>query len=150
MEGEGAGIREFGKRVQYSALSYSWGEPVFCWPLVVNGFTYPITENLFRALWRMRDERDRRFLWVDALCIKQHDNGEKSQQLGTMLRIFEKAKAVEIWLGEHSEHSALVFGYLKLVPPDSLQNDSSSSEGGLLSSLLYSNEGSDPTDGYSR
>lgn len=38
-------------------------------------------------------------LWIDALCINQHDHREKSDQVGRMGTIFSSAKVVLAWIG---------------------------------------------------
>ncbi|KAI1125589.1 heterokaryon incompatibility protein-domain-containing protein [Nemania abortiva] len=95
---EGLGIQnEDGSyEVRYEALSYEWGDPRLCHSISVNGVRYPIRDNLFRALRQLRTDRDR-YLWVDALCINQSDNDEKSTQVRRMLTIYQKASKVVIW-----------------------------------------------------
>jgi hypothetical protein len=39
-------------------------------------------------------------VWVDAICINQKDDQEKSRQAGMMHNIHQKAQRVVIWLGE--------------------------------------------------
>jgi hypothetical protein len=41
-------------------------------------------------------------IWVDAVCINQDDNSERSQRMMLMKNIFMNAIAVETWLGEAS------------------------------------------------
>ena len=40
------------------------------------------------------------YLWVDALCINQRANDEKSHQVNLMSQIYEKASRVFVWLGD--------------------------------------------------
>jgi hypothetical protein len=44
-------------------------------------------------------------LWVDAICINQADNDEKSRQVPLMDRVYELATIVLIYLGEADETS---------------------------------------------
>ena len=44
-------------------------------------------------------------LWIDAICINQTDNEEKSIQVRKMGSIYHKARRVVVWLGPSSEHS---------------------------------------------
>lgn len=59
--------------------------------------------------WARRAPADRprnrpcRLLWVDALCINQQDNDEKSSQVMMMRHIYARAKNVLVWLGPHVE-----------------------------------------------
>lgn len=91
------------ERVDYEALSYCWGENKPVSSCVCNGLDYPITDNLKIALKRLRHSIKPRLLWIDALCIHQHDPIEKSYQVERMLEIFSKASNVIIWLGEATE-----------------------------------------------
>ena len=101
--------------MEYDALSYCWGSPNFNRILKCNGTAYPITENLFNALQRLRrtTEPDR-YLWVDAICINQHDSWERSFQVGNMLAIFQKAQQVNVWLAEHGRHTLTALHCLTL------------------------------------
>ena len=38
-------------------------------------------------------------LWVDAVCIYQKDDAEKTSQVQDMGSIFKKAREVVVWLG---------------------------------------------------
>src|SRR5947207_8786362 len=69
----------------YKALSYTWGEPHFPKSIACNGEDFHVTENLFSALQRIRFADKPRHLWVDAVCINQSDNIEKSMQVQNML-----------------------------------------------------------------
>src|SRR3569833_1051677 len=44
-----------------------------------------------------------RYIWIDSICINQHDNQEKAVQVSMMSRIYRQAQAVYIWLGKHDE-----------------------------------------------
>jgi hypothetical protein len=45
-------------------------------------------------------------LWIDAICINQADNREKSQQVMLMADIYRNARTVQIWLGLETELTA--------------------------------------------
>lgn len=72
--------------------------------LQLGGSQVLIGENLRDALRRLRskDESPTR-LWVDALCINQRGNHEKSLQVANMAFIYEHAAQVVAWLGEGEE-----------------------------------------------
>ncbi|KAJ9618447.1 hypothetical protein H2203_009044 [Taxawa tesnikishii (nom. ined.)] len=109
---EGVVARETEEVLAYEALSYCWGEPQYEYPIRLNGHLYSVTRNLYAALQHLRFEDRRRWLWIDACCINQYDNAEKSSQILNMLAIFEKAETVIVWLGEPAEGSCLAFGYI--------------------------------------
>jgi hypothetical protein len=56
---------------------------------------------------RLRDEP--RLLWIDAVCINQTDNVEKTKQATLMRKIYENAVRVLVQLGEGSEESDFTF-----------------------------------------
>jgi hypothetical protein len=58
-----------------------------------------VTKNLAEALQCLTVTEESRFLWVDAICINQTDNSERSQQVRSMAKIYEDAKRVLSWLG---------------------------------------------------
>src|SRR5437773_7631062 len=68
----------------YEALSYTWGAPGFPERITFASSEIPITQNLFDALIRIRDTKEPREVWIDALCINQQDKNEKSQQIPLM------------------------------------------------------------------
>lgn len=113
MEGDGLVLADQEIRVNYTALSYHWGEAIYSRPLTVNGELYSITENLFRALQRVRHLAEPVYMWTDAVCIHQHNDVERSLQVRNMLRIYQKAEQVVGWLGEHTKHSRLVIEHLR-------------------------------------
>lgn len=84
----------------FEALSYVWGDPSPTAVILVNGVPFPIRANLFAALHRLRRPDKARVLWVDAGCINQTDDKEKSHQAGIMNRIYTFATAVIAGLGD--------------------------------------------------
>jgi len=84
----------------YDGLSYTWGlvEPPFY--LDNDGRQIRVTKNLHDALHRMRLPDKSRVVWVDALCINQADEKEKSIQVAMMREIYSKVQRLFIWLGE--------------------------------------------------
>jgi len=83
----------------YDALSYTWGDSATTKPIEVDGFKIRVTTNLEQALRHLRDVKDDLTLWVDAVCINQSDNSEKSQQVALMGQIYRQCAQVRIWLG---------------------------------------------------
>jgi hypothetical protein len=51
------------------------------------------------ALQNLWLEEDPRTLWVDAVCIDQADDEERSEQVQMMSRIYKNASRVLVWLG---------------------------------------------------
>lgn len=59
-----------------------------------------VGKNLFEALKRLRERHSMSWIWVDAICINQNSVKEKTEQLGKIHDIYNKAGYVCIWLGE--------------------------------------------------
>jgi hypothetical protein len=75
----------------------------------LEGLRFGITSNLMSDLLRLRLRDEPRLLWIDAVCINQTDNVEKTKQIRLMRKIYESAVRVLVRLGEGSEESALTF-----------------------------------------
>ncbi|KAK1671868.1 heterokaryon incompatibility protein-domain-containing protein [Colletotrichum godetiae] len=116
----------------YAALSYTWGGEPSNVPLTVvnaTAITAPttspqhtsqpslmITPNCAAVLNILRGPRIRDLsLWVDAVCINQSSNTEKSVQVGMMAELYQKAKYVFVWLGNEWA-PATVLALYKGVP----------------------------------
>ena len=101
----------------FQALSYTWGAPVaggplfdsFCaescngYYLDCDGEKLQIAQNLHDALLQMRSNVSDLPLWVDAVCIHQEDQDERSAQVALMSDIYSKATSVIVWLGKEDE-----------------------------------------------
>ncbi|KAK5940581.1 hypothetical protein PMZ80_006998 [Knufia obscura] len=83
----------------YEALSYAWGDSQERRTVYLDGCLLYITVNLDAALRHLRYTSRNRRLWVDALCINQSDDREKSLQVAVMRHIYAKAYRVLVWLG---------------------------------------------------
>src|SRR5204863_8336259 len=68
--------------------------------LFIGKDTLKISENLYVAICHLRHQLEPRFLWVDAVCINQASDEEKSHQVGQMHYIYSNASKVLIWLGQ--------------------------------------------------
>lgn len=117
---------------KFDCLSYTWGDPMSrglyppgplqdemsssCDKTIrhADGSIIGVTENLVQALKRLAefgyssslDNPTPQYLWIDAICINQGDNAEKSTQVAIMDVIYSRAETVVIWLGEEDFHTA--------------------------------------------
>ncbi|KAF8847118.1 hypothetical protein BDZ45DRAFT_540435, partial [Acephala macrosclerotiorum] len=96
---------------EFEALSYTWGPKHSLKCIEFKSSLIYVTKNLEAALRRLRSTNATRHIWVDALCINQDDNTERSSQVSLMREIYSQASRVIVWLGEgsHSTNSALEF-----------------------------------------
>jgi hypothetical protein len=101
------------RRITYEALSYAWGKGQSSIRLItLDSVTFPITPNLWDALYHLRSEKVSRVFWIDALCINQIDDVEKGKQIRIMRDIYANASRVVIWLGKSSPKSDLAMDIL--------------------------------------
>lgn len=60
--------------------------------------------------------------WIDAICINQQDDAEKSTQVQAMRDVYDQAKLVIAWLGPSEEYGEFVLGKLEIVGQHVLQS----------------------------
>jgi hypothetical protein len=89
----------------YEALSYVWGQSDEHESIQIGEDHLEVTPNLHAALLRLRDPGLTRVNWIDAICINQADNEEKSHQIQRMAQIYGVASRVLVWLGEAADDS---------------------------------------------
>lgn len=115
-------------REKYHALSYTWGDPKSndrtipvsgdpdsIHAITINGRRAMIGYNLGAALLQLRHVEKDRVLWVDALCIDQNNDGEKSEQFRVMGQIYKQAERIVAWLGEHDDYVDMAFDTLEQI-----------------------------------
>ncbi|KNG85570.1 hypothetical protein ANOM_006643 [Aspergillus nomiae NRRL 13137] len=85
---------------KYKALSYVWGRSKHSQPIYLNGSPIHITKHLRRALQQLRSGSEAVCLWVDAVCINQSDDEEKTEQVKMMGKIYAQSQEVVVYLGD--------------------------------------------------
>jgi hypothetical protein len=100
------------KAPPYTALSYNWGDATLTSPIIVDGSIVAVTRNLELALRHLTLNDLEVTLWVDALCINQENNLEKSEQLEQMRPIYSQALSVIAWLGPSTATSDLAMQWI--------------------------------------
>ncbi|KAK4207305.1 heterokaryon incompatibility protein-domain-containing protein, partial [Rhypophila decipiens] len=91
---------------EFYALSYVWGSDAKTQKIVCNGKELGVTESVHAALASLRGTLTLRLeetgtpIWIDAICINQDDNDERSRQVARMDWIYREAKCVIVWLGK--------------------------------------------------
>ncbi|CZR59226.1 uncharacterized protein PAC_09118 [Phialocephala subalpina] len=101
------------KGLSYQALSYVWATDKGDITISANDTPFRISANLGHALACLRRSDASRTLWVDAICINQKDEEEKTGQVSMMDRIYRNADDVLIYLGLESDDSNIVMDYLE-------------------------------------
>lgn len=86
----------------YYALSYVWGDSSRMKTILLGERSFQVTENLHAALQQLRSNNPiQTYYWIDAICINQSDEEEKSRQVPRMGRIYHNALRVLAWLGSN-------------------------------------------------
>jgi hypothetical protein len=113
---------------KFEAISYAWGSDVKTSFVVVEEIQalgnanqqpirtkLPVTDSLLQALQHLRDTKISRMLWVDAICIDQADELEKSYQVSRMGDIYRMAYRVIVWLGPEADLSSHALSVLEYI-----------------------------------
>jgi hypothetical protein len=100
---------------EYEAISYTWvsadkGHPVF-----FDGRWLQTTRKVCIIFQDRASYFRTRWLWIDASCIDQDDNAEKSIQVGMMGEIYQSAERVIVWLGDVAIKSSEVVAAMFLL-----------------------------------
>ncbi|KAF4948552.1 hypothetical protein FGADI_9547 [Fusarium gaditjirri] len=103
--------------VSYAAVSYTWGITTNPVEIKVNGCQFEITQNLHEALRQFRRDGIESWLWIDAICIEQSNDLEKSWQIMQMRETFSHAKIVYLWLGTGTIESDVTMDFISRVGP---------------------------------
>ncbi|KAF1820638.1 HET-domain-containing protein [Dissoconium aciculare CBS 342.82] len=103
----------------YTALSYAWGNPPAGRVISLNGRQTKIRKNLWRFLHQARSLPDALFeyIWIDALCVNQVDDGERTHQVALMGEIYAVAERVIAWLGPSYNSSDQAFNNIQIASP---------------------------------
>jgi hypothetical protein len=83
----------------FSCLSYTWGESMAEYQILVNEKPFCVRRNLLEFLEVARRNYPLRAFWIDAICIDQTKVEERNHQVAQMGQIYSKAREVIIWLG---------------------------------------------------
>jgi hypothetical protein len=99
--------------LSYRAISYTWGGSSGKQSIILNGHGFLIGRNAFDVLQQLRSAFEPQNFWIDAICINQSDDSEKTHQVRNMRSIYSKASSVAVWLGKSQEESYLAFRMLR-------------------------------------
>lgn len=102
-------------RRAYRCLSYAWESVSRDAAILLDGYNFPVTTNLLRALQNLRKPKQTLIVWIDQICINQNDNIERAHQVRIMKHIFREASKIYVWLGESDHRSEKLFEYAKRI-----------------------------------
>jgi hypothetical protein len=110
----------------FASLSYVWGDESLRQDIILNGEIVSITANLADALRTFTADEvftGRYKLWVDAICINQVDDGERSHQVQKMREIYGGAWTVISWIGGSHQGASIHLAFPFLRTLASLEGD---------------------------
>ncbi|KAF5022824.1 hypothetical protein F66182_5118 [Fusarium sp. NRRL 66182] len=81
--------------------------------MLVNNGLFELRPNLHAALKALRQFDAPRVIWVDAICIDQHNEEERNHQVWQMNTIYSNAEAVDVWLGSATDSSEAGVDFLE-------------------------------------
>jgi hypothetical protein len=105
----------FAQAPRFYALSYAWGTDEATESILCNGRAMQIKANLHDAIHTIFNPPISLDLpiWIDAVCINQHDDEEKAVQVSRMGDIYRKAHQVVAWLGPSGQDSDLAMDWFE-------------------------------------
>ncbi|KAH9206640.1 heterokaryon incompatibility protein-domain-containing protein, partial [Leptodontidium sp. 2 PMI_412] len=87
----------------YTAISYTWGNEDALEVIYLDNRPFRVRPNLWSCLYYMahaaRNNGAWDYLWVDAICINQTNDAERSSQVRLMDQTYRDAVCVSVWLG---------------------------------------------------
>jgi hypothetical protein len=106
----------------FYALSYVCGSDACSEEITINDRAVLVKPNLFAALQELRSHFEGRqvariAIWIDAICINQCNEAEKTKQILKMHGVFSGAVEVLVWLGAVDDNIRMVlriFAWVKL------------------------------------
>lgn len=94
----------------YYAVSHPWSKEHPTFKISLNGGTFCVTPQLWKLLHLASERLPSQRLWIDAICINQHNVAEKQKQIPLMGQIYSNTQKLIAWLpsstdGYHSSDS---------------------------------------------
>ncbi|KAF2994326.1 hypothetical protein E8E14_001997 [Neopestalotiopsis sp. 37M] len=86
--------------VAYETISYCWGDASIRGTLMLDGSDFDVPMSSLNVLNCMRKQDAPRRLWVDAICINQHDINERGSQVALMAQIYHHSRTNLVYLGD--------------------------------------------------
>jgi hypothetical protein len=102
----------------YTALSYAWGNECRLLPIQVGQESSSIigVRNNLESFLRLQESiiSYPTYFWVDAICINQALDDERTHQVQLMKRIYSRATNVYIWFGPAADDSDIAMEFVAL------------------------------------
>jgi len=133
--------QSFNDPVEYTAVSYAWGDIVEKKQLVLEEAIIMVATSLYDALEAVRQKHQEVLVWIDALCIDQDNEFERAKQVGLMGQIYSRAETVAVCLGPEADDSPSAMKLLekvanKTASPQSIRSREDARGSAALSALF--------------
>ena len=101
--------------LRFEPLSYTWGDKLDVVKIYVGGnrASFSVTRSCFNALKSLRLPNIPRLLWIDAICIDQSNDLERSAQVQIMDQVYARGVRTLIYLGEATPGTEMLFDELE-------------------------------------
>lgn len=88
----------------FDAISWCWGDTsaVNRKRISIEGHELSVSANAYEVLIELCIAKQKKRIWIDAVCINQDNKGERSQQVAMMDIIYKRAATTLVWLGKDS------------------------------------------------
>lgn len=122
---------------EYEALSYCWGPPDLPKTIYIDQEPVHIRSSLHSFLYALCQQEQSLPVWVDSICINQHDVPERNWQVSLMGDIYRTAVRVKSWIGSSDSYSDYAFAFANCHEHDEIVslNDSSRMKQTALESI---------------
>ncbi|KAK4555079.1 hypothetical protein LTR86_007845 [Recurvomyces mirabilis] len=97
----------------FIAISYEWGTSRASCLILVDGRAMLVRKNCYRVLRQVQKQGASIYYWIDAICIDQWNNAEKSKQVQLMGQVYRNAQSTAVCIGAHDASSAFLYEHLK-------------------------------------
>lgn len=99
----------------YETISYVCGKQNDKSVILLHGHEVQTLKTSEAALRYMRLKDRPRVLWIDSICIHQHDDQEKEHQVGMMYEIYTNTSQGLVWMGPYDRTWTKAFDSLKAI-----------------------------------
>jgi hypothetical protein len=97
---------------RHTAVSYTWGSDEKTIAIQIDSKVFLIRANLESLLRSVRGRNYDCWLWIDAICIDQTSDKERSHQVRTMGKKYSNANTVLDWLGSYDQEIVETFEFM--------------------------------------
>lgn len=102
---------------EFKAISYVWGDASKKTDIIINDTLFYVTRSVDKTLRLLRRKDRRRVVWIDYVCINQHDVPEKNTQVPLLGRVYKSASAVIAMMVNSNMDLRAAISWIKACKP---------------------------------